>query len=68
MVYWQLRNTDQHFMSMAYLLVGGSNECLGSKLCYYHIDEDWVQNMIQKMDLNGDGGISAEEFVDMNLR
>ena len=55
-------------MSMAYLLVGGSNECLGSKLCHYHIDEDWVQNMIQKMDLNGDGGISAEEFVDMNLR
>ena len=55
-------------MSMAYLLVGGSNDCLDGKLCYYHTDEDWVQNMIQKMDLNGDGGISAEEFVDMNLR
>ena len=32
------------------------------------LDEEWVNSMMAKIDLNGDGGISVEEFVELNMR
>ena len=32
------------------------------------IDEEWIKTTMEKIDLNGDGGISLEEFVGMNVK
>ena len=31
-------------------------------------DEDWVRTMMEKIDLDGDGNISLQEFVEMNMK
>ena len=41
---------------------------LPSELCWAFLDEQWVNSMMAKIDLNGDGGISVEEFVELNMR
>ena len=35
---------------------------------FFFADEDWVKSMMAKIDLNGDGGISVDEFVGLNLK
>ena len=56
-------------MSMVSLLVKFVNNYFPPNLVDLHIlDEQWVNSMMEKIDLNGDGGISVEEFVELNMR
>ena len=50
------------------LFVGKVCKNLPPKLCWAFLDEQWVNSMMAKIDLNGDGGISVEEFVELNMR
>ena len=31
-------------------------------------DEDWVRNIMEKIDTDGDGKISRQEFIEMNIK
>ena len=56
-------------MSMVSLLVKFVKNYFPPNLVDLHIlDEQWVNSMMEKIDLNGDGGISVEEFVELNMR
>ena len=38
------------------------------RLLFSLLDEDWIKSTLERIDLNGDGGISLEEFVGMNAK
>ena len=35
---------------------------------FYFIDREWINKTIAQNDKDGDGGISLEEFIEMNIR
>ena len=35
---------------------------------HVYADEEWVNVMMSKIDLNGDGGISIDDFVEFNAK
>ena len=41
---------------------------LGVSFFLFTLDEDWIKSTMEKIDLDGDGGISLEEFVGMNAK
>ena len=69
MAFSQQKSTEGPFMSMVSLLVKFVKNYFPPNLVDLHIlDEQWVNSMMEKIDLNGDGGISVEEFVELNMR
>ena len=44
---------------------GERGSCRSYMLC---LDEEWIQSRMEKIDLDGDGGISFQEFVGFNGR
>ena len=34
----------------------------------FFVDKEWIQKTIAQNDKDGDGGISLEEFIEMNIR
>ena len=69
MAFSQQKSTEEPFMSTVSLLVKFVKTYFPPNLVDLNIlDEQWVNSMMEKIDLNGDGGISIEEFVELNMR